>query len=106
MEMPKKIRISGVDYIVELTDVPICLEHKECYGCVDYDSGRIRISTSGEISDAHRCITVLHEMLHAILADRDVSTEDDGEEKIVDQLSRGLYQVIRDNPGIFYERGR
>ena len=44
----------------------------------------------------------LHEMIHGVFAaycDRTISAAN--EEKLVEQISKGIYQVIIDNPEIF-----
>lgn len=50
--------------------------------------------------EQHQSITLLHEIVHAILwqADRDrFDLEEDAEEKVADAIAKGLYQMVKDN---------
>jgi hypothetical protein len=44
-------------------------------------------------------IHVLHEVIHAMLHDAGFAAEDH-EERIINALSHGLVQLVRDNPGL------
>jgi hypothetical protein len=67
------------------------------YGRVDLDRGIIRIDDPqppSVVADA-----TLHELLHAIWAERGLP-ERSREERVVTALAQGLVSVFRDNPGL------
>lgn len=41
--------------------------------------------------------TLIHEILHGIIFDRQIDFQNDDEEAIIERLSRGLYQVLKEN---------
>ena len=49
----------------------------------------------------HMCVTLWHEILHVILDNAQIETEDD--EYLIQTLATGIYQVISDNIGKFYD---
>lgn len=102
MKIPNKVRIGSMDYEVKHTDDVIIADHKECYGDIDYNKKIIRIcnnitSLQGEEE------TFLHELVHGIVFERNFDLNCDNEELKVEELAKGLHQVIRDNPEIFKE---
>jgi hypothetical protein len=99
MKIPSKVRISGVDYAVVRTRDPILVEHEECMGAVAYYEHVIRLKVDPGVDEQQSKETLLHEMFHAILSDREIDFED--EESIVEQLARAWYQIIADNPAMF-----
>lgn len=99
MRIPKKVRISGVDYAVVHTGDPILVDHVECMGSVAYASHEIRLTTDPRVDEQQSKQTLLHEIFHAIIGDREIDFEDD--ESIVEQFARAWYQIIVDNPAMF-----
>jgi hypothetical protein len=98
MNIPGKIRIGSFDYLVEYTEHPITLDGKECYGKIDYNFHTITINN--KIADVQKNEkTFLHELVHGIIHERNIVVRQ--EETVVEEIARGLHQVIRDNPGIF-----
>lgn len=98
MNIPKIIRIGSCDYNVEFTDKDLVANYKEVYGRINYDNHSIEInSVLGDKQQQE--LTFLHEVFHAITRDRGLEFED--EELIVEELAKGLHQVIRDNQEMF-----
>lgn len=100
MNIPETITISGVEYQVIVSDKPIFLNNLRAYGEIDYDKKEINIDETLQDKQG-QLQTFLHEILHGIVYDRELDFKNDEEETIVDQLAKGLYQVLKDNPGIF-----
>lgn len=68
------------------------------YGEIDYDNEKIRISS--KYSQKQQNQTFLHELIHGIFDKLDfIDLRRD--ERLVNQLSITLYEVILDNPHIF-----
>jgi len=99
MRVPKKVRVNGVDYPIEITKDPILVEHRECLGAVTYYKHIIQIKKGDDVDEQQRCETLLHEIIHVILDDREIDFEDD--ESIAEQFARAWYQIIEDNPTMF-----
>jgi hypothetical protein len=98
MKIPKRIKIGGIIYDVNKTREPVVLGDRVCYGVIDYDQGEIALSNS--YSDQKMEQVFLHETLHGIAHDRNL-TLGDKEEEIIDTFAVGLHNFIIDNPGIF-----
>lgn len=98
MNIPKKVKVGGLSYKIEETEEPILVNNQLCYGLADYGSETIKLSTNLQ-SQRVKESTFLHELFHCIFRDRCIESED--EEYLVDVLSKGLHQVIIDNPEIF-----
>ena len=90
----KSIRVLGVDYTIEETDAPI-IDGKLCLGLIDYDSQRIELYR--HTSEQTKSLALLHEIGHAIFFGMDVQIDKDLEEKVVEMMARGLYQIAKDN---------
>lgn len=98
MNIPEKVRIGSVDYDVHLTKENLVCKNQESYGLIDYNYHLIKIN---EILQDKQGLeqTFLHEMLHGIIRERNLTVEN--EELVVEEMALGLHQVIRDNPKIF-----
>lgn len=93
MKIPESVRIGGIEYDVidnvkDLNDGESLL-----YGFINFRESTIQISDLCE--HQHKCITLLHEILHGIIYGAGLTMDD--EEKVVQVLSKGLYQVLQDN---------
>lgn len=97
MEIRDKVKIGSVEYQVIRTDKPVLLDNKVCNGIIDYENLFIEISTNR--ANQRQEETFIHEILHGIIHERNLILED--EEMIVEEISTGLYQFIKDNPKIF-----
>ena len=96
MKIPKSIRIAGVEYPVKIVKGPLVINTNEvCYGCIDYDNFEIQISEDASAEHQHCCITLLHEILHALRENNGMKIEN--EEAVVDMFAKGIYQVLQDN---------
>lgn len=73
---------------------PILVDGKQCLGVINYDDGTIAISKNEENT---KPVTLMHEAVHGILYSRGFNDES-MDEKLVDGVSRGVIQLIRDNP--------
>lgn len=100
MIIPNKIIISGMVYEVKLEEKSLFCNNQRAYAHIDYDNKIISIDKGLQDTQGH-CQTLLHEILHGIVYDRELDFAKDGEETLIDQLSRGLYQFLKDNPNIF-----
>lgn len=100
MKIPDKVRIGSMDYKIEQTEDVIVLNGQECTGIIEYDKHLIRLNSN--IQDKQGIEqTLLHEIVHGIIDDRKIELVPEHMEQIVDDISCGLHQVIRDNPDIF-----
>ena len=93
---PTRIRIQGIDYRVEYvkhkTDVD--RQHEQALlGEINYNDGVIRLAYRPLESAMEQ--TLLHEVIHGVAYYLGLSLDED----VVDRLSVGLYQVMRDNGG-------
>ncbi len=98
MIIPNKLRIGSCDYRVLLTEDNLVLDGKQCHATINYHTHEIEICTKFRDKQLSE-ISLLHELFHGIIAERNIEVEN--EESIVEELARGLHQVIRDNPEIF-----
>lgn len=102
MNIPETVRIGSCDYVVELTTNNLVVDGKECYAQIDYNFHKISINS--KLADKqHNEVSFLHELLHGIMKDRNLELEN--EELVVEELSRGFHQVIKDNPKMFEKTG-
>lgn len=89
------LKIGGLTYDLQLLDSSPKLNGEELLGLIDYDRQEIYISNAQHIET--KLVTILHEILHGIVHDRNLPVGGN-EEDIVDGLSRGIYQILVDNP--------
>ncbi|MGL5712276.1 MAG: hypothetical protein ACRCXT_20865 [Paraclostridium sp.] len=97
MIIKDSVKIGAMQYKVTCVDEDIILENQLCNGTIDYENLIITISNNRARQKQEE--TFIYEVLHGIIRDRNLILED--EEMIVDEISKGLYQVIKDNPEIF-----
>lgn len=99
MKIPDSVRIGGIDY--EVAQVPDLNDGNNIlYGRIIYGQSIIQINSSNQ-GHQHRCIALWHEILHGILEHAHLKIEED--ELVVDVLSKGIYQVLQDNAGKFFD---
>lgn len=93
----KKLKIGYKEYTIvkkqEIIELP-----DECYGKINYDDEIIEIATKYNQNQQNQ--SFLHELIHGILEKLDMH-ELRQNEKVVNQLSKELYEVILNNPHIF-----
>lgn len=96
-----KVRVGSMDYDVILTDEKIINQDgEECLGLTDHNLHEIKISTNLQNEQGQEK-TFLHELIHAMIEERNLDFESITEEILAEDLSTILYQVIRDNPEMF-----
>lgn len=98
MRIPEKIKIGNFVYDVEVTDYPILHEGMLCQGLCDSENQMIQLAADLTKQNMERVF--LHELIHAIHMDRGLDLGEQTE-VIVDELAKGLHQVINDNTGLF-----
>lgn len=94
MKIPDSLKIGGMEYLVaECRELKV--KGKTANGQVEYRSSLISINTD-ESSYEHRCVTLLHEALHAIANQADIK-QGKREEHLITVLAYGIYQLLQDN---------
>ncbi len=100
MKIPESVRISGIDYKIEneenLNDGVNIL-----HGQISYGRSVIKLNDT-YCTHQSKCVTLWHEILHGILTHSNIELGDD-EEKIINILAYGIYQVLQDNGGKFFD---
>lgn len=96
MNIPSKVKVAGYDYLVERPPSTFLDGAQAVDGLHNAGSQCIKVARIG--TDDYQNTVFLHELLHAIIY---AFTPDEQDEKFVEQVSKGLYQVIKDNPEIF-----
>ena len=92
----KPIRIDSIEYEVEEKDAPIVLNGQQCGGMITFSESHIDISST--MSPGMKYVTLWHEILHGMIFHRGLEMSDKMEEKICSALSRGIAQILKDNP--------
>lgn len=87
-----KIRILGIDYSVR--EVQIINDDDTIMGLCRYQANEILIKKG--LSDADKKITLIHEILHAVLGQLGFDNENDNE-NMIKSLSTSLYLVLDEN---------
>ena len=100
MNIPSAVRIDSMDYKVCISDKVLLCDVQRAYGHIDYERHIIEIDETLQDKQGQEQ-TFLHELVHGIISERNLDLEKADEETIVDEIAKGLHQVIRDNPGIF-----
>jgi hypothetical protein len=101
MKIPNKVKIAGFTWTVEKNvDVQRDVTREgNCYGSTHHVSQKIFVDP--DITEQKTEHTFIHEVLHAIWfhygLSKNKSFTPDQEELVVDSLSNGLYQVLKDN---------
>ena len=101
MKLPDKIRIGYQDIVIEREKASFA-KPTDSYG--EYDHRKNTITVKSELSDLYEANTLIHEILHGIsyinsltVSGQPLDTENK-EEVVINQITNGLIQVIRDNP--------
>ena len=102
MNIPELVRIGSMDYTVKKVDEVIIVDHKECFGSIEYNKKIIKIGNGIQDKQSEE-VTLLHEIFHGIVFERNFSYEKNDDETITEELARGMHQVIKDNIGMFIE---
>jgi len=103
MKIPDRLKIGGMEYLVaecrELTS-----KGKRLSGMADHECGLISINRD-ETCYEHRCVTLLHEALHALANQADIDTSSKKAERLITVLAYGLYQLLMDNGRRLFDIG-
>lgn len=102
MNIPKTVRVGSMIYQVLRSDKTLILDGKECKGMIQYETHIIELNNVVQDIQGEEQ-TFLHELVHAIVRERNVSLDNGNQELVVDEIATGLHQVIKDNPKIFKE---
>lgn len=94
MKIPESIRIGGVEYKVIFREY---LRHDNAfaYGHINWDDCVIELSQTDGLNPQKQGQTLWHEILHGIAHHAGLGIEN--EERVIDVLSMGVYQVLQDN---------
>lgn len=93
MKIPESVRINGIEYPVEYVADLNDGAHI-CNGRIYFNTCKIHLNPDTQGYEK-QCVTLLHEILHALLFNGRI--ELNNEEEVVEVLSNGLYQVLQDN---------
>lgn len=96
MKIPKTIKVAGKEYIVERPEQSFVDAAEACDGIHMYASEIIKVAKRG--TEHYQNTVFLHEVLHAIDYTYCGGVLD---EKTIESLAVGLYQVIKDHPNVF-----
>lgn len=100
MKIPESVRIAGVEY--EIKEVPGLNDGVTlAYGNINWDQCVIKLSSDAGMSHQRKCVVLWHEILHGLL--HRVGLEPEDEEKLVELLAKGIYQVLQDNGGRLFD---
>lgn len=102
MKIPSSIRIGGVEYTVK-REMNLNDGANMLYGRVDWEPSEIMLKFG--MGEQHACITLWHEIIHALLYHSSVELDEETEERIAEALGFGMYQVLEDNHDRFYTEG-
>jgi hypothetical protein len=89
-----RIKVYPFEYELEVVKDLKNDEGRELYGQILYDDGRISINERF-LGTQHELYTIWHEILHGILTGAGRSDQD---ELLLEVLSYGIVNVLRDNP--------
>jgi hypothetical protein len=92
--LPSTVKIGYQDYQIKLID-PAAVDF--C-GMTDKHEAVIYLTCKG--NSIEQSNTLLHECLHGVVHSQGIQLEDKVEEMIVNSMSNGLTQLLRDNPGL------
>lgn len=100
MNILNNVRIGSSDYKVLVSDQVLIVDRSECKGMIDFEFHQIKINNQVQDKQGQEQ-TLLHELIHGIVRERNLDLLNSDEETIVEEISLGLHQVIRDNPKMF-----
>lgn len=98
MKVLDKVKIGGIEYTVARSARP-CTNDTNVDGEIIYDKATIALRQGLETCKDYDDMVFIHEILHGVF--NHMCIEQD--EQLIEKLSKGLHQVIKDNPGIFIE---
>lgn len=96
MKIPEKVKVGFLDYEVERVAEPFVNGSTAVDGTHNCADAKIRIAENG--NEDYKNMVFVHELLHAIDF---VYCAESLTETQIEQMAKGLYQVIKDTPEIF-----
>jgi hypothetical protein len=102
LNIPDKVRIGSMDYRIIYVEGPLVDNDKVLFAQIDFNKKTIKIVKDMQDIQGEE-ESLLHEIQHGIVFERNFNYENNDEETITEETARGWHQVIRDNPGIFKE---
>ncbi|MBQ8298166.1 MAG: hypothetical protein IJX77_10340 [Ruminococcus sp.] len=99
MNIPEKVKIAGYEYTVERPTEPFLVDNDACDGVHIFTQQKIKVAQTG--NEAYQNTVFIHELVHGIIMSYCKGCDNYDEEKFTEQFSKGIYQVITDNPEIF-----
>lgn len=96
MKIPKKLKIGG--FIYKISRDTNVADHSSSFGTTI--NGRQVINITRDVPFQKQEQTLLHEILHAVwfvYGLKEAGYKSEQQEHIVDALSHGIYQVLKDN---------
>lgn len=105
--LPKKIKIAGVNYKIDLKELtPLSeLERNDCHfqmgWCIEATT---TIEVNNAMSKQKIKQTLIHEMVHALMHESGLDCELGNEEEVTNRLSLVLYQTLKDNDFTFIRK--
>lgn len=101
MNIPYKVKIDGMEYTIELTNGTIINEDlKVLLGRIDYN--QCKIVLDGKANEQTVKTTLMHEIVHGIMKERNIDMQTE-QETFIDEIAKGFYNLINDNPDMFKE---
>lgn len=97
MKITDKVKVGGFVYDVERKDGSFVSDGIALDGAHQFADKKITLGANG--CDEYQHLVFLHEICHAIIETYISPNKQD--EDFVEQFSKGLYQVLIDNPEIF-----
>ncbi|WP_206460231.1 hypothetical protein [Anaerovorax sp. IOR16] len=97
MNIPKKVKIGGSEYVVEWVNRP-CESNSCVQGEISYTDTKIRIKNDEGFSQDYKDYIFIHEVLHGLMFHAGLDQDD---ETVIRTLSFAIHAFIKDNPEIF-----
>ena len=99
MKITGNVKIAGYKHKVERPTEAFVEGNQICDGIYSFVQQTIKVANVG--NQEYQNTVFLHEICHGIIENYCRGSDTYDEEKFVEQFSKGLYQVICDNPEIF-----
>jgi len=96
--IPHKIKIGCTEYDVKFVDSTTKVCGSDFDAFISFDTQVIGIKDMTDIDDYHinnYTKSFLHEIIHGIIEEYQIDLMNDKEERIVESLARGIWQVIQ-----------
>lgn len=97
MNIPETVKIGWRNYNVEQGEHRAGDNGGDLYGQIHYEKRKIFLYD--KLDEDEKSVTFLHEIAHAILYN--MGSELRSDENFVTAFTENLYQVMKDNPGLF-----